>query len=864
MPIPRLRPKRPSLGKTWKDMRTPRKGFSWFRRSSDSKQRTLLRRLAANWFPILIILLLLGGIGFVGLFAWFSRDLPNPDKVIERSLAESTKIYARDGSTLLYEVHGDIRRTVINLEDIPEYAKQAAIIVEDKNFYTHKGYSLTGIIKGICHEVVGNFGGLCPQRGGSTITQQFVKNAILTNERSYTRKIRELILAYQIERKYTKEEILRLYFNEIPYGSSAYGIEAASQTYLAKSAKDLTIGEGALLAALPQSPTYYYNNQEDWKARQQYILKLLLEDNSISQEEYDAAVSEEIDIHAIQTNIRAPHFVFYVREYLANRYGEKVVEQGGLKVTTTLDIHHQEVAEAAINNGAERNTRYKASNAAFVSLDTKTGQVLAMVGSKDYFDESIDGNVNVTLRPRQPGSSFKPVVYLTAFKEGYTPDTILFDLVTKFKTDTKDYEPKNYTLAENGPMTMRKALAGSLNIPAVQTLYLVGVEDAITMAKELGYSTLTDPSNYGLALVLGGGEVKLLDHVAAFATFAREGAKHPVTPILKIEDKDGKVLDEFRDQEIRVVDEKIVRILNNILSDDSSRAYIFGAGGKLTLPGRPVAAKTGTTNDFRDAWTVGYTPSLAAGVWVGNNDNSEMSRGADGSIVAAPIWNEYMRGVLDGTPVEIFKQPDFIQVDKPILKGEIEGEETIKVDAITGKRIPVTCLIDYPKEFVAEKKVKNVHSILYYVDKDNPRGPVPENPERDLQFERFEEPVRRWAEANGFLTTYPPDESCTLRTKDSIPTLTIAKPTLGQRVTAASLPVTIVFDGPRALARVEYRIDTTKITESTTSATSLDLRTITAGFHTLTVTAYDTVENYATASLDFNYLPPAGPTNGAE
>lgn len=831
----------------WRDLpdrlRRPDSRFAW------------LRRIRENWFPILIIAVLAFGIFSVGVFAWFSRDLPNPDKVIERSLAESTKIYARDGSTLLYEVHGDIRRTVINLEDIPEYAKWSTIVVEDKHFMTHSGFSLTGIVKAICHEAFGNLGGLCPQRGGSTITQQFVKNAILTNERSYTRKIRELILAYQIERKFSKEQILKLYFNEIPYGSNAYGIEAAAQTYLGKSAKELTVAEGAMLAALPQSPTYYYNNREDWDARQELILQLLVDEGKITQEEYDAAIAQEITIQSIQSDITAPHFVFYVREFLANRYGEKVIEQGGLKVTTTLDIDHQRIAEEAITNGAERNKRYNASNAALVSIDTKTGQILAMVGSKDYFDESIDGNVNVTTRPRQPGSSFKPIVYATAFKKGYTPETMLFDLVTKFKTDTKDYEPKNYDLREHGPLTMRQALAGSLNIPAVQTLYLAGIPTVLDVARDLGYTTLNDPSRYGLALVLGGGEVTLLEHTSAFATFAREGVRHTTTPIMKIEDKDGKVLDEFKNRETQVLDQQAVQQLTDILTDNNARAYIFGARNSLTLPDRTVAAKTGTTNDYRDAWTMGYTPSIAAGVWVGNNDNSEMSRGADGSVVAAPIWQAYMKGVLDGTPVETFKKPKKENVDKPILRGEIEGEEKITVDRVTGKRIPASCIDTYPKEFTVEKTFKDVHSILYYVDKDDPRGPAPANPEADPQFERFEEPVKKWAKDNGFLTQLPPDESCTLRTEGNAPIPTIISPTLGESITTSTLPVTFSVSGSGTISTVEYFIDNTKVAEGSSLTASIPLDGISSGFHTLQIYVYDAVENVGSTSVDFNYLP---------
>lgn len=857
MPIPFLSPKKHShigIPSNWRHtsrMRPRRK-----------EKRELLHRILRIAVPVIVIGLLIGGIGLVGMFAWFSRDLPNPDRVIDRSLAQSTKIYARDGTTLLYEVHGEEKRTVINLEDIPEYAKWATISIEDRNFYTHKGFSLTGIVKAMCHEVVGNLGGLCPQRGGSTITQQFVKNAILTDERSITRKMRELILAYQIERKYSKDQILKLYFNEIPYGSSAYGIEAASQTYFNTSAKDLTVAEAALLAALPQAPSYYYNNQEEWFGRQKYVLKLLLDEGHITKEQYDNALNEKITILAHRDSITAPHFVFYVREYLASRYGEKVVEQGGLRVTTTLDPEKQRIAEEAVKNGAERNVKYKASNAAMVALDTKTGQILAMVGSKNFFDESIDGNVNVTTRPRQPGSSFKPIVYATAFKKGYTPDTLLFDLNMKFKTDTKDYEPKNYDLKEHGPLTMRQALAGSLNIPAVQTLYLVGVESALDTAHDLGYTTLTDPSRYGLALVLGGGEVKLLEHTSAFATFAREGLRHPTTPILKIEDKDGKLLDEFHENEIRALDQQVSQQINDILTDNNARSFIFGSRNYLTLPDRPVAAKTGTTNDYRDAWTVGYTPSIAAGVWVGNNDNSEMSRGADGSVVAAPIWNEFMKKVLTGTPVEIFHKPKPENVTKPILKGEIESDEIIKVDKVTGKRIPSTCLDTYPADFITEKTYKNVHSILYYVDKNNPRGPVPEHPEKDPQFTNFEEPVARWAKEHGYITALPSDESCTLRAPENQPQVTLISPTVGTTVATPSLTVAISFEGKATFKRVEYLIDGVKVGESTSLTDEIALGDLSPGFHTLTVTVSDTVENQGTASSDFNYLPAPEPIDG--
>ena len=844
MPIPYFKPvrgKRPQplireMGRRWERAR---------------KEKSWKKRFLALWFPITVILILVGGIMLVAAFAWFSRDLPDPDKIIDRTLAESTKIYARDGSTLLYEVHGEQKRTVINLEDIPEHARWATIVVEDKDFYTHKGFNLRRIIASVIIDVIKGR----KAQGASTITQQFVKNAILTTEKSYTRKIRELILAYQIERKFSKDQILKLYFNEIPYGSTAYGIESASQTFLNKSAKDLTIAEGALLAALPQSPSYYLNHEEDLLQRQQLILKLLRDQEKITEEQYTQAKEEKVAIQAKRESITAPHFVFYVRELLANRYGEKIIEQGGLKVVTTLDIDHQRSAESAITKGVERNTRYGAENAALVSLDTKTGQILAMVGSKDYFDESIDGNVNVTLRPNQPGSSFKPIVYATAFKKGYTPETMLFDFATKFKTDSGDYEPKNYDGGEHGPVTMRQALAGSLNIPAVQTLYLAGIPNVLDTAKDLGYTTLNDPSRFGLSLVLGGGDVTLLEHTSAFATFAREGQRHPPTPILRIEDKNGRVLEEFEQHETTAIEQQVAQQITDILTDNGARAYIFGTRNSLTLPDRPVAAKTGTTNDFRDAWTMGYTPSIAVGVWVGNNDNSEMKKGADGSVIAAPIWQTYLKDVLKDSPVETFHKPKAEKTDKPILQGKIEGEEKILVDRVTGKRIPSSCKDTYPKDFVTEKTYNDIHSILYYVDKDNPRGPIPEHPEKDLQFDRFEEPVRKWAEKNGTLTTIPSDESCSLRSQTNQPVVTIVSPAIGETVSGSSMTVTIESASTRAMKRVEYYIDNEKIGTSAALTSSVNIDGLTTGFHTLEVVVFDDVENSGSALRDINYLP---------
>ncbi|MBI5037506.1 MAG: penicillin-binding protein [Candidatus Kerfeldbacteria bacterium] len=832
------------------------------------------KKLTRYGLPGLGILIVLAVIGGVAAFAWVSRDLPDPDKVIDRSVAQSTKIYARDETTLLYEIHGDVQRTLIQIKDVPDIMKQATIAIEDNDFYNHKGFDLPGIAKAVCHEVVGNLGGLCPQRGGSTITQQFVKNAILTDERSYTRKLKELILAYQLEQNFTKDQILQMYFNEIPFGSTRYGVEAAAQSFFGKSVRDVTLAEAAFLAAIPNRPTYYSpygNNVDALSVRIHLVLDTMVEQGYITKEQADEAKTINLleKLRPPYENIRAPHFVLWVREQLADKYGETVVEQGGLKVITTLNIDKQQVAEEVIEKYAPKNAeRYNASNAALVNIETKTGQILAMVGSKDYFDESIDGQVNVALRPRQPGSSFKPLVYASAFAKGYTDNTILFDLVTKFKTDGPDYEPKDYDLGERGPLTMRKALAGSLNIPAVKTLYLAGIDTVLENAQKLGYTTLGDRSRFGLSLVLGGGEVTLLEHTAAFATFAREGIYHPPTGILRVEDPQGKILEQYEERSEEVFDAKALRLLNDVLSDDSSRAYIFGAGGYLTLPGRPVAAKTGTTNDYRDAWTMGYTPSYATGVWVGNNDNSEMRRGADGSIVAAPIWHEFMKRTVGG-PAEPFQRPAADPVSKPVLRGELEGGTTILVDSITGNRIPDECKDAYPKKFIAEKTVRIAHTILHYVNKDDPRGPVPNNPSADPQYQRWEEPIRRWAEKNNYLETLPALEDCKIHDPDRAPEISITAPITGDTVDQAALSVTVSVSAPkpRKITKVEYSFDGTAMPTATRSPFSLEYtipKGTVVGFHDITATVYDDVGNSASTTTTINYLPtPATNVNSA-
>jgi len=779
-----------------------------------------------------------------------THDLPDPNRLIERQIAQSTKIYDRTGQTILYDIHGAEKRTLINLKDIPENLKNATISIEDKDFYKHGGFSLWAIFRTVVTNVL--FG---KTAGGSTLTQQFVKNSILTTEKTYTRKLKEVILAYRLEKKFSKDEILQMYFNEIPYGSTAYGVEAASQRFFGKSARDLNLAESAILAAIPQAPSRYspYGPNKDLLiARQKYILDLMAKYGYIAKDQAEEAKNTELVFKAPSENMLAPHFVMYIKELLADKYGEKTIEQGGLKIYTTLDLYKQKIAEEVIKEKAALNEKnYQATNAALVSLDPKTGQVLAMVGSRDYFSDEIDGQVNVALQPRQPGSSFKPIVYAASFIKGYTPETVLYDVVTNFSTDpAKPYEPHNYDSKEHGPVTIRQALAGSLNIPAVKAIYLTGIDNVLGLAQNLGYTTLNDKDRFGLSLVLGGGEVKLLEHTNAFSAFAREGLKRPPAFILKIEDKDGKILEEFKDQEERSLSSNVARLINSVLSDNAARAYVFGESNSLILGSRPVAAKTGTTNDYRDAWTIGYTPSIVTGVWVGNNDNTEMKRGADGSVVAAPIWHDYMDRVLGNTPVEYFNAPDSVKTGKPVLDGVIDNATTVKIDKFSGYLANEFT----PPSAIIEKQFKQIHSILYYLDKDDPTGPAPTKPENDPQFAPWEEAITAWAKKQGLVNALPPSESDNIHRPNYQPVMSIEYPTNNQTITNPFLEVGIKATATNGVNRAEYYIDGYLFATVLTSPFNLKqpINYIKNGFHSLTVRICDAIDNCSQQKIDFN------------
>ncbi len=698
-----------------------------------------------------------------GLIAlWVSTfRMPDLQSFDARVITQSTKIYDRTGKILLYDIHDDQKRKIIPFEDISANIKNATVAIEDTTFYQHGGIRLSSIFRSI---LVNIFSGSFSQ-GGSTITQQVVKNSILTKEKTLTRKLKEWVLSIELEKMMTKDQILSIYLNENPYGGSVYGVEEASQTFFGKSASDVDLAEAAYIAAIPKAPTFYSpygQNKDKLDERQKLVLSRMLESKFINQAEYDVAINEQVTfLDKAVYGILAPHFVEFIREYMVNKYGEETLHTNGYKVITTLDYSLQYKSEDIVKKYALSNEKnFNAENASMVAIDPKTGQILAMVGSRDYFDKTIDGNFNIALAHRQPGSTFKPFVYATAFEKGYTPDTVLFDLPTEFQT-TCDvygnpinpkstdpcYMPQDFDGLYRGPISLRSSLALSLNIPSIMLLYLAGMKDSLNTAKSMGIKSLSnDPNQYGLTLVLGGGEVSLLDLTSAYGVFANDGVRNPYTGILSVEDSSGNVLENFTPTPQQVIPANVAETLSDVMSDNVAKFPEYGANSVFTFPGRLVASKTGTTNNSKDAWTMGYTPEIVIGTWAGNNDNTPMVKKVAGLIVA-PMWRELMDFALkNNTKGETFvKETPYDPSIKPALRGIWQGNDTYVIDKISGKL--ATALT--PDETKQEVAIPNIHSILYWVDKSDPLGPAPTNPSDDPQFNLWEYPIQQW------LVTHP-------------------------------------------------------------------------------------------------------------
>lgn len=791
------------------------------------------------------------------LFAVYAKDLPNPTNISARQVAESTKILDRNGN-LLYEIYKDGRRTIVKADEISEYAKKATVAVEDSEFYSHHGVDPISILRAAYYNVFH----LTPYTtGGSTITQQFIKNALLTKEKKISRKIKEAILAIEVETIYDKDEILAGYLNEIPYGNNTFGIESASRAYFSKSAKDLTLAESALLASIPQRPSYfspYGSHLDELFIRKDYVLDRMTSEGYITNEEAEEAKNsspslENPNFAERNENIKAPHFVFYVRDKLVEQFGndqeaELELATSGYTVTTTLDLDVQEQAEKAVAEQAPRAfDRYGASNAAAVAIDPSNGDVLAMVGSIDYFNEEF-GSVNVADSLRQPGSSFKPIVYATGFKGEYSPATILFDLRTDFGGG---YLPNNYDGAFRGPVTVRQALSWSLNIPAVKMLELVGIDEALKTAHDLGITSLNDRDSYGLSLVLGAGEVKLVELVHAYSTMANQGTKMPLTAILKVEDREGNTLLDITDKEREgkeVLDPQAAFLVSDVLADVATKAPVFGNG--LTIGGHTVASKTGTTQSYRDAWTVGYTPQIAFGVWVGNNDNSPMNQGAAGLTVAAPIWRAFMNSYLSDKPNAPFTAPN--------------GVSRVTVDKLSTKLPNSGCstelIEDWFSSWAKPNEQDNVHQLVK-IDKVSgklateftPQDRIEERCYRELHSEipnkpNWEGPVQAWAQQNGYNADNIPTEYDDVHTATSKPEVTIDSPQSNQEV-GSTITVKATIKGERNIDYADYYIDNVRKSHVGESPFEAGISNLEQGEHTLKVVGTDDVGNQGEKSI---------------
>ncbi len=698
--------------------------------SPDLRKRKAGKKLLKD---IVFIAISLGVVAFALMISWIaSLELPDFNNFENRSIANSTKIYDRTGKIVLYNIHDSVRRTEIPISEISPYIQKATISIEDAHFYEHNGFRPTSFIRAVLANVLS--GGY--SQGGSTIDQQVVKNALLTPEKTITRKLKEIVLSLKLDREVPKDTILQIYLNESPYGGTLYGVEEASLSFFGKHAKEVNLTEAAYLAALPQSPTRYspYGKHRDaLEKRKNLVIERMFELGYITEAEKNASQAEVLSFEKdVSDSGKALHFVMYIREYLEEQYGDDMIQNGGLKVITTLDYNLQKQLEEIVKTGALENDRkFKASNAAAVAIDPRTGQILSMVGSRDFFDTQIPGQYNIALAERQPGSSIKPIVYAAAFAMGYTPETVLFDVPTQFSSlcdaygnphsgvkSSACYMPEDYDGKFRGPMTLRDALAQSINVPAVKLLYLVGVQNAIDLAQTMGLSTITSAARYGLTLVLGGGEVTLLELTNAYGVFANNGVYNKPTGILEIRDGDDTVLEKFTPRETDALPESVTSLVSSVLSDNVAKVPGYGpiASSPFYFGDRPVAAKTGTTNDYRDVWVIGYTPSVVVGMWGGNNNNTPIDKKVAG-LVLAPIWHKAMAAAVGTSTIEYFPDPLPNTSSKPILRG----------DYCSG----------------------GAHTILASVIKNNPDGPYPSNPSGDPQYSNWETAIQNWVSRNG-------------------------------------------------------------------------------------------------------------------
>lgn len=702
------------------------------RATTNKKRRFLL--ITAKYLGFLF----LGFCAFIlFLFFYYTYNLPQPEKFTETPFIQSTKIYDRTGKVILYDIYGEEKREIVSFDKISDNIKHAVVAAEDARFYQHSGIDFEAIIRAILIDLKLQ----SKNQGGSTITQQLIRTVYLTGQKTLARKVREAVLSIELEQKYSKDQILDWYLNAIPFGENTYGVESASQTYFNKPSSDVSLAQAAVLTALIPAPSHYspYGpNKAELLQRKDNVLEKMQKLGYITGKQLEDAKKEKINFSESTASIRAPHFVMYIKKYLDEKYGEDYLKEKGLRVYTSLNWDLQQYAEEVIKNAEQTNMAKNANNTAMVVVDPKTGEVLTLVGSKNYdakpYPEGCDEKPTgtclfdpkydvATIGQRQPGSAFKPLVYATAFKKGFTPDTVLWDVKTEFNPNCDPngngivdiyglqcYNPQDYDGKYRGTVSMRQALAGSLNIPSVKVLYLSGLKDSLQTARDFGITTLNNINDYGLSLVLGGGEVNLLELTSAYGVFAAEGMYVPPVSILKIEDSNGNIIEQNKKQPRKVLDTQVARQINSILSDNNARAPIFGANSALYFSGYQVAAKTGTTQKLNDGWTLGYTPFAVIGVWVGNSDNS--STNDIGIGLAAPIWRQVTEKIITSHPVENFTPPDPIINRSPVLLGQLPPDD--------------------------------INTILYYINKGDPLGPAPQNPASDPQYSLWQIGINNW------------------------------------------------------------------------------------------------------------------------
>jgi 1A family penicillin-binding protein len=823
----------------------------------------VFKKLIGFVLILAIIFFLFGGFSTI-----WAITLPVPDfeSFFNKQIAEqSTKIYDRTGEILLYDVRG-VRQSTVTFAEIPSSIKLATLAIEDAEFYQHQGIQPSSIARAF---LVNMFSGDVRQ-GGSTITQQVVKNSLLTRDKTLTRKIKEAILSVKLEKSMSKDEILNVYLNQTLYGGNIYGVQEASRAFFKKDIKNITLAEAAYLAAMPKSPNYYspYGEHKDkLEIRKNLVLDRMLTESFITKDIHDRAKKEKVVFYEkINQGIKAPHFVFWLKDQLDDRYGKENIETNNFKIISTIDWDlQQKVEELAKIYGDKNEINFSAKNNSVVVIDPKTGQILALTGSRDYFNKEINGNFNVATAYRQPGSSFKPFVYATAFNRGYTDQTVLFDLKTEFNTNcdptgkplagTKSsdcYMPQNYDGKYLGPMTLREALAQSRNIPAIKTLYLAGINNALETAKKMGITSLGSKNRYGLTLVLGGGEVSLLEMTGAYGAFSQDGLKHQTVGILRVTSPQGEILEEYKDKSEEVLPANTARLISDILADDKARQPAYGANSPLYFPGRQVAVKTGTTNDYKDVWIIGYTPNIVIGAWTGNNDNISMEKKVAGTIVA-PLWNAIMAEALKVLPVETFTPPTINYNGlKPVLRGFWQGGETRLVD------LPIS-----PNQTSNKLEVLkvDVHSILYWLDKNNPLGPNSYNPEKDPQFKLWDYPIQNWFRSNKLkngqeITT----TNLVEYNSNLINQISFLSPLMGSNYKKTDIiKIGLSLPADLILSRVDYFINNKLIESSkklpfTFSFKPQDFMVATTGINTLTAIIYDQSNNTLTQTTSFNLL----------